>query len=176
MTSHFIFQNPYLFSIIYYLFHSSTLFSWDFWKRVIPFFRNLPLLLFFLSSTNNVFSFNSSLNIPKSPLFAALSCKKKKKRNPMACSQFIVFWHRNLQTIIFLLLLFISGLTHVRLTAEGKKGLFKILSKVIKSWKKKTEILMKSFNLLQVGEYSKHKLVFLLRWGSWILSFFFFLN
>lgn len=39
----------------------------------------------------------------------------------MACSQFIVFWHRNLQTIIFLLLLFISGLTHVRLTAEGRR-------------------------------------------------------
>ncbi|XP_055834922.1 EPIDERMAL PATTERNING FACTOR-like protein 2 isoform X2 [Solanum dulcamara] len=39
----------------------------------------------------------------------------------MACSQLLVFWHRNLQTIIFLLLLFISGLTHVRLTAEGRR-------------------------------------------------------
>ncbi|CAN4092243.1 unnamed protein product [Withania somnifera] len=39
----------------------------------------------------------------------------------MACSQLLVFWHRNLQTIIFVLLLFISGLTHVRLTVEGRR-------------------------------------------------------
>ncbi|CAN4122468.1 unnamed protein product [Withania somnifera] len=40
----------------------------------------------------------------------------------MACSQLlVVFWHRNLQTIIILLLLFISGLTHVKFTAEGRR-------------------------------------------------------
>ncbi|XP_016457907.1 EPIDERMAL PATTERNING FACTOR-like protein 2 [Nicotiana tabacum] len=39
----------------------------------------------------------------------------------MACTQLCVFCHRNLQTIIFLLLLFISSLTHVKFMAEGRR-------------------------------------------------------
>ncbi|XP_060193865.1 EPIDERMAL PATTERNING FACTOR-like protein 2 [Lycium barbarum] len=39
----------------------------------------------------------------------------------MGCYQHFIFCHRNLQTIIFLLLLFISGLTRVKLTAEGRR-------------------------------------------------------